>query len=168
MQVRAYIVFLLIFVAHSLFAQSPEPPHPLRFIPHGTAQGTAAQSDQTAEPIPPAQPHIFPRFMGWKHTPNAHENFPRCGSRCLPATPAATQIRNNAARVHSQIAGPPATLSSFALRPTIPAGIIPTSVATGDFNGDGHIDWVIPDGAYNNIWLYLGQGNGTSAMHADS
>jgi hypothetical protein len=37
-------------------------------------------------------------------------------------------------------------------------------VATGDFNGDGNIDWVIPDGAYNNIWLYLGQGNRTSAM----
>ncbi|HEX8818043.1 MAG TPA: FG-GAP-like repeat-containing protein [Terriglobales bacterium] len=98
--------------------------------------------------------------MGWKHTPNAHEFFPRCKS-CLPSTPTTAQSQE---LVRPQISGPPTTLSSFALRPTLPAGIIPTSVATGDFNGDGHIDWVIPDGAYNNIWLYLGEGNGTAVM----
>jgi hypothetical protein len=143
-------------LVHTIFAQtSAQPSGPIRFTPRTTSQ--------IVLPKPP-KATVFPRFMGWKHTPNAHENFPRCGSHCLPATPAATQMRNNAARPHSQTPGPPSVLSSFALRPTLPAGAIPTSVATGDFNGDGNIDWVIPDGAYSNIWLYLGQGNGTSAM----
>jgi FG-GAP-like repeat/Cep192 domain 4 len=56
----------------------------------------------------------------------------------------------------------PATLPGFLFRPTLPAGFIPTSVATGDFNSDGRLDWVVANGGDNNLWLYLGNGDGTS------
>jgi hypothetical protein len=51
-----------------------------------------------------------------------------------------------------------------ALRPTLPAGSIPTAVATGDFNGDGHLDWAISNGADSSIWIYLGTGTGGSQL----
>jgi hypothetical protein len=47
------------------------------------------------------------------------------------------------------------------LRPTLPAGSIPTSVVTGDFNRDGHMDFVVANGGDNDLWIYLGNGDGT-------
>jgi hypothetical protein len=34
----------------------------------------------------------------------------------------------------------------------------------GDFNGDGKMDWVVANGFDNNLWLYQGKGDGTSAI----
>jgi hypothetical protein len=31
----------------------------------------------------------------------------------------------------------------------------------GDFNRDGHLDWVVSNGGSNDVWLYLGNGDGT-------
>src|SRR6185312_2064090 len=52
----------------------------------------------------------------------------------------------------------------FGLRPTLPADYIPTAVATGDFNHDGHFDWAVTNGGSNTIWIYLGNGDGTSQL----
>ncbi len=46
----------------------------------------------------------------------------------------------------------------------MPCGYIPTSVATGDFNGDGEMDFVVANGGDNNLWLYFGNGDGTFAL----
>ena len=58
---------------------------------------------------------------------------------------------------------PPAP-AAFNLRPTLPAGFIPTAVATGDFNGDGRLDWAVANGGDNSIWIYLGNGDGTAKL----
>ncbi|MGB8260265.1 MAG: FG-GAP-like repeat-containing protein [Terracidiphilus sp.] len=47
------------------------------------------------------------------------------------------------------------------LRPTLPAGAIPTAVVTGDFNRDGHMDYVVANGWTSDLWIYLGKGDGT-------
>jgi hypothetical protein len=52
-------------------------------------------------------------------------------------------------------------LSGILLRPAIPAGELPTSVVTGDFNGDRKMDFIVANGITNNLWLYLGNGDGT-------
>jgi hypothetical protein len=43
----------------------------------------------------------------------------------------------------------------------LPGGFIPTSVAAGDFNGDGNMDFVVSNGGDNDLWLYFGNGDGT-------
>ena len=70
-------------------------------------------------------------------------------------------------RVHaSQTAHPQAmtgnaALPGILLRPTLPSGALPTSVVTGDFNQDGHMDFVVANGLSNDLWIYLGNGDGT-------
>ena len=54
--------------------------------------------------------------------------------------------------------------SGISLRDSLPAGYIPTAVATGDFNGDGKLDFVVANGGDNNLWLYLGKGEGTFSL----
>jgi VCBS repeat protein len=98
------------------------------------------------------------RFRGWKHTGNP-ERFRTCGAACLPTKPGIAESR---LRPLIQPAAPP--MSGFNLRPTMPAGAIPTSVAVGDFNADGHLDWVVSNGADNSLWLYLGRGDGTANL----
>ena len=46
-------------------------------------------------------------------------------------------------------------------RGTTSTGIIPTSVVSGDFNGDGHMDFVVANGYTSDLWMYLGNGDGT-------
>ena len=54
--------------------------------------------------------------------------------------------------------------AAFNLRPALPAGFIPTAVVTGDFNGDGKLDWAVTNGGDNTIWIYLGNGDGTAKL----
>jgi hypothetical protein len=56
---------------------------------------------------------------------------------------------------------PGAALPGIQLRPELPAGSIPTAVVTGDFDRDGHMDFVIANGATSDLWMYLGKGDGT-------
>jgi Subtilase family/FG-GAP-like repeat len=58
----------------------------------------------------------------------------------------------------------PSSLPGFAFLPTNPAGYLPTSVATGDFNGDGKTDWVVSNGGSNDLWVYFGNGDGTAQL----
>jgi hypothetical protein len=43
----------------------------------------------------------------------------------------------------------------------MPAGDTPSGVAVGDFNGDGHQDLVVADGAGSSVWVLPGNGDGT-------
>jgi subtilisin family serine protease len=58
----------------------------------------------------------------------------------------------------------PQSLPGFAFQPTLPAGFLPGSVATGDFNRDGKMDWVVSNGGSNDLWLYSGNGDGTAQL----
>ena len=48
-----------------------------------------------------------------------------------------------------------------------PAGTNPTSVAAGDFNGDGKLDLVVANGGSGNVSILLGNGDGTFQTHLD-
>lgn len=41
---------------------------------------------------------------------------------------------------------------------------MPSSVAIGDFNGDGHLDWAVSNAGDNSVWIYLGKGDGTANL----
>jgi hypothetical protein len=46
-------------------------------------------------------------------------------------------------------------------RNALPAGAIANSVVTGDFNKDGHMDFVVANGGTDDLWIYFGNGDGT-------
>jgi len=55
----------------------------------------------------------------------------------------------------------PAVLPGMQLRANLPAGSMANSVAAGDFNRDGHMDFVVANGGTNDLWIYFGKGDGT-------
>ena len=59
---------------------------------------------------------------------------------------------------------PPAFYPGIFLRPSLPTGSLPSGIATGDFNGDGKLDWVIANAGDNSLCLYLGNGDGTAQL----
>src|SRR5580658_8790059 len=83
------------------------------------------------------------------------------GAALLAHHPARTaETRNRLAALHS-VAEPEgsgsSTMPGILVRPALDAGELPTSVATGDFNGDGHMDFVVANGITNDLWIYLGK-----------
>lgn len=54
-----------------------------------------------------------------------------------------------------------ATPPGIQLRPSLDTGELPTAVVAGDFNSDGHMDFVVANGLTSDLWLYLGEGDGT-------
>ena len=48
---------------------------------------------------------------------------------------------------------------------TLPADTRPEDIAVGDFNGDGALDLIVPDGGSNNVSVFLGNGDGTFQPH---
>ena len=115
--------------------------------------GRTQQKQQQPEAVPAS------RFRGWKHTARGFKGIVSHSALSL-ANPVTAQISN--VELTQPLLSP--KLSSFALRPTLPAGDIPTAVAMGDFNGDGHLDWAISNGGDSTIWIYLGNGDGTAKL----
>jgi hypothetical protein len=64
-------------------------------------------------------------------------------------------ITNTLAKI--SIAGSPQT--SFVT--TQDTGYLPVATVTGDFNGDGKMDWATAMAGDSTIWIYLGNGDGT-------
>jgi hypothetical protein len=80
----------------------------------------------------------------------------------LRLAPARIQARVRASLLQAaQTSSTDSIQPGLELRPYLQAGALPTSVATGDFNGDGHMDFVVANGLTNDLWIYLGKGDGT-------
>ncbi len=105
------------------------------------------------------------RFLGWKYAERAGSNYlkafsrPRAQAPLPPSNPALSKPIGNGFGAMSPPSPPP--LAGLQLKPLLPADYIPTAVAAGDFNGDGIPDWVVSNGGSNNLWVYLGRGDGT-------
>ena len=112
------------------------------------------------------------RFLGWRQAmrqgPDAVRHFQALlASRW--AQPAARQ--SNSGGSEDRPSGPkplahpsalsPSQLPGILLRPSMPAGALPSGVVTGDFNGDGKLDWAVATGGDNTVYVYLGNGDGT-------
>lgn len=107
------------------------------------------------------------RFQGWNHPerfgPEYVKRFtrPRESVRRGALLTAASRAAANfpfSAFPSAQFA--PSALPGLLLRPSLPAGYIPTAVATADFNGDGNPDFMVANGGDNTLWLYFGKGDG--------
>src|SRR5439155_25144742 len=61
---------------------------------------------------------------------------------------------------HFQASAAP-VLSGIQFRPALQAGAISNSVVTGDVNRDGHMDFVVANGGTDDLWIYLGSGDGS-------
>src|SRR5260370_5016766 len=111
------------------------------------------------------------RFHGWRHPERFGTDYlkrfsrPRESARRaeLLASTARTAAHFNSAPAQPGPFGPSA-LPGLLLRDSLPAGYIPTSVATGDFNSDGKMDFVVANGGDNTLWLYFGKGDGTFSL----
>lgn len=113
------------------------------------------------------------RFLGWRQAmrrgPDAVRYFQTLLSHRW-ATSTATKSSNSRVPSNSRRASTSANSSGFSpsqlpgisFRPSMPAGVLPTGLATGDFNSDGKLDWAVTNGGDNTIYVYLGNGDGTS------
>jgi hypothetical protein len=104
------------------------------------------------------------RFLGWNYGLRAGQDYRNAFSRprAQSSLPAALSSKSTAAGTGAltvSSSAPP--LAGLQLRPLLPADYIPTAVAAGDVNGDGIPDWVVSNGGSNNLWVYLGRGDGT-------
>lgn len=137
-------------------------------------QGTQHQSvDSSGSTKPGMSLHQPVRFLGWNYAklqgPAYLKYFSRpYGAPLIPRLPSSTPETSSSApalHANSNISlAQPATLPGFAFHPTMPAGFLPTSVVTGDFNRDGKMDWAVSNGGSNDIWIYLGNGDGTAQL----
>ena len=126
--------------------------------------GAAARITKDSPP-PPGAPY---RFLGWKYAATAGPDYLKRFTRS-PGHPAIPLINPEAGKAGSSAAGLRALaagteLPGFLLREALPAGYLPTDVATGDFNRDGFPDWVVCNGGDNTLWLYFGRGNGEAEI----
>jgi len=113
-------------------------------------------------------PKYLPRFLGWnmlrKEGPDYVQHFlrPHAANALPSVSPKSGNIATSPRPYATSQSLSPSVLPGFQFRPSITADLIPTSVATGDFNHDGHMDWVVANGGANSLWLYLGNGDGTA------
>jgi hypothetical protein len=159
-----FIFLATIFLARNTLGQYVVP---RRASSAPALPSTAKGTPRTGKTLP-----AHGRFLGWKYAQRAGAAYfqrfarPRHGL-ALPVrnTSSGSGSISGAATMlsASSLASPP-PLPGFLFRPTLPAGFLPTSVSTGDFSGDGRLDWVVANGGDNDLWLYLGNGDGTSQM----
>lgn len=153
----------------------------------GSVAATPSQISSLAQHIdldPAGQAHGSPgqrlsrpmRFLGWnygrKMGPAYMKYFARAhGGTAIPVQNSNDSVGGSVAATAQRyvpksqpfLAGTGSPLG-FGLRPTLPADFITTSVATGDFNRDGKLDWVASNGGSNTLWIYLGKGDGTAQL----
>ena len=129
-----------------------------------------AISNQISKPVPtvPRPPY---QFLGWKYALSRGGDylarFTRGRTNTLTAV-TSSGISTTASVPYSTpqqtpVGATPA-FAGFILPSSLPANFIPSSVATGDFNGDGNLDWVVANAGSSDLWLYLGKGDGTASL----
>ena len=149
-----YTCALLLAVSGALTAQQLDRTNhqATSSIPH--AHNQATRSDAPVRPM---------KFSGWGHpTGNAADyrlRFSRPRARVARPEQLASAVKSATSHLSSQASA--LALPGFQFRNSLPAGYLPTGVVTGDFNGDGKLDFVVANGGDNNLWLYLGKGDGT-------
>jgi subtilisin family serine protease len=113
-------------------------------------------------------PKYLPRFLGWniarKEGPEYVQRFlrPHAATALPSVSPKSGNVASSPRPNATSQSLSPSALPGFQFRPSIIADFMPTSVATGDFNHDGRMDWVVANGGANSLWLYLGKGDGTA------
>jgi len=130
-----------------------------------------SQYPKSTHPTPP------PRFRGWKLAqrggPEVLAGFekPRRTSKgasriSAGVLPTHVQHHNDIgqALLAFQAAQSSVSLPGISLRPSLPAGRLPSAIVQGDFSGDGKTDWVVANGGDNSLFIYLGNGDGTSQL----
>jgi hypothetical protein len=107
-----------------------------------------------------------------RHLQSKHPKVPADPSKPTPgkyllgrAEVRSRQLRSRiraAGQTHSRALKQLATVfPGIQFRDALTAGSLATSVVTGDFNRDGHMDFVIANGGTNDLWIYFGNGDGT-------
>lgn len=138
----------------------------------GLQQSGRLSIDSTGKVTPAFSPGLV-RFLGWNYGrttggPAYLQHFARPFGGATPPAPQTltSNIKSLVAPIStdSLSLNLPASLPGFGFHPTLPAGYLPTSVTTGDFNKDGKMDWVVSNGGDNTLWLYLGNGDGTNQL----
>lgn len=106
------------------------------------------------------------QFLGWKETAKLGMDYLRhfLRTRADLARDVSPLRMSGMSSLGSGSAQAPVSLPGFGLRPTLPADFLPAAVTAGDFNGDGRMDWAVANAGSNNIWIYLGKGDGTSQI----
>jgi len=140
-----------------------------------TAQSSSGAITAPRQSAPPGSPNQPPatgpegpqlpgHFPGWKVAAKLGSDYlARFARRRAGLASSATLSSSlGGSLTHSSTA--PSPPPGFNFRPALPAGFIPTAVVTGDFNGDGHVDWAVANGGDSNIWIYLGKGDGTAQL----
>ena len=113
---------------------------------------------------------LHSRFLGWKTAsaqgPQVVQYFVGLAQRKQPTVrlrstyPPTVPIQPVSRRISALPSG--SVLPGLGLRPSLPAGIMPTAVVVGDFNKDGKLDWAIANGGDSTLYIYLGNGDGTA------
>jgi hypothetical protein len=116
-------------------------------------------------------PKIVPRFLGWKLAqqlgPAYVQHFlgKTLTGKAIPAAASrggVAGLRANTGKLSQDLSSN--LLPGFASNVNLPTDFLPTAVATGDFNGDGKMDWAVANGGSNTIWIYLGNRDGTARV----
>lgn len=140
-----------------------------QYVFRRSSLNSAAHPSSSAKAPRSEKAHQGPtRFLGWKYASRAGGAYFRHFARRRHGLAIPVQRSSSSS---SSINGPgtmfsasslvsPPPLPGFLFRPALPAGFLPTSVATGDFNGDGCADVVIEDN-FDLANRFLGNCDGT-------
>jgi hypothetical protein len=115
------------------------------------------------------------RFLGWRQTArhgtkavhyflNLEQQSIRSRNATVRSRYRVQQLRDLHTRQTNITASTaiPSVLPGILLRPSLPAGALPSAVITGDFNGDGKLDWLVANAGDDSLDLYLGNGDGSA------
>ena len=142
------------------------------------AQPTIARQSKTVDSNGTTKSTTTPprpmRFLGWNYGKTAGSAYLKYFSRPYggfptPGPGTSPGVSNIGKNTTQALAAPPtlsqpASLPGFAFHPTLPAGFIPSAAVAGDFNRDGKMDWAVSNAGSNDVWIYFGNGDGTSQL----
>ncbi len=146
-------------------------PLPFTITAGGPAPPAAAplsyriQQTPTSRSISTAKPDIRSRkFFGWNFARQQGQAYMQQFIRPYGGLFTASKEQAAAPNLSALALGTSPALAGLDLPEPLASGFLPSGVAAGDFNHDGHIDWVVSNAGSNNLWLYLGNGDGTAQL----
>lgn len=139
---------------------------------HQSLRPTLTLSSRAKASDAPASSQLLrpSRFLGWKAAtlqgPEVVQHFAGLARRQQPVSRVASNQTGGVIppSVQSTALAPALSLPGLGLRPSLPAGVLPTAVVVGDFNKDGKLDWAIANGGDSTIYIYFGNGDGTAKL----